>query len=317
MTFRAFTAIALTSAALSSVACKPHNAQNDQKVAELQKQLADAQQQLAAGKQPAESAASSTPAEQALAQPPPPAVSTAPTAPAGSAQPAGTTGRSSKSSPKSASPSSTGADAAATKEQLNRQKSINAEQADTNANLQKQIEDLKPREVTIPAGTSLSVRTSTELSTKSLSDGSTFTAVLEQPLKASDVVVANKGSHVNGVVVSSDPGGRVKGTASLTVAVRSIVGAKGKVIPVSTDSYTVDAEQTKKKDATRTGVATGVGAIIGGIAGGGKGAAIGAGAGAAAGVGTNMATRGAAAVIPAEQLMELHLTSPVTITVQP
>jgi len=47
------------------------------------------------------------------------------------------------------------------------------------------------------------------------------------------------------------------------------------------------------------------------------GAAIGAGAGAAAGVGTNMATRGAAAVIPAEELIELHLAAPVTVVLQP
>jgi hypothetical protein len=38
---------------------------------------------------------------------------------------------------------------------------------------------------------------------------------------------------------------------------------------------------------------------------------------AAAGVGTNMATRGAAATIPAEALLEFRLTSPVTVVVQP
>ena len=84
-----------------------------------------------------------------------------------------------------------------------------------------------------------------------------------------------------------------------------------------TDTYTADAASTKKKDAVKTGVATGIGALIGGIAGGGSGAAIGAGAGAAAGVGTNMATRGAAAVIPPEELIELHLAAPVTVVLQP
>jgi hypothetical protein len=129
--------------------------------------------------------------------------------------------------------------------------------------------------------------------------------------------VAKAGTRVTGFVVSSDPGGRVKGTASLTVGVRSVVGVNGSTIAVTTDSYTADADSTKKRDAVRTGVATGVGAIIGGIAGGGSGAAIGAGAGAAAGVGANMATRGEAAVIPAEQLIELRLISPVTVTMQP
>jgi hypothetical protein len=48
------------------------------------------------------------------------------------------------------------------------------------------------------------------------------------------------------------------------------------MLTVKTDSYSVDAANTKKKDTVRTGIATGAGAIIGGIAGGGKGAAIGA-----------------------------------------
>jgi hypothetical protein len=130
-------------------------------------------------------------------------------------------------------------------------------------------------------------------------------------------LLAKAGTHVTGVVVSSDEGGRVKGTASLSVALRSIVGPRGTVVALKTDSYETVAESTKKKDATRTGIATGIGAIIGGIAGGGKGAAIGAGAGAAAGVGTNLATRGDAAVIPPESLLEFRLTAPVTVLVQP
>jgi len=62
---------------------------------------------------------------------------------------------------------------------------------------------------------------------------------------------------------------------------------------------------------------TGAGAIVGAIAGGGKGAAIGAGAGAATGVGTSMATRGKAAVIPAETLVDFRLAAPVTVVYQP
>jgi hypothetical protein len=111
---------------------------------------------------------------------------------------------------------------------------------------------------------------------------------------------------VNCIVVESDPGGRVKGVASLSVAAKSIAGVGGNALAVKTESYSVDASNTKKKDTVRTGIATGAGAIIGGIAGGGKGAAIGAGAGAAAGVGTAMATRGAAAVIPTETLIRIH-----------
>ena len=200
---------------------------------------------------------------------------------------------------------------------LAEQKAINQQQAETNARLQAEVERLKPREVTLAAGTVIPVRTIAELSTENLTDGGTFEAQLDQDLLAGDVVVAKAGSRVNGIVVTSDKGGKVKGVASLTVGARAIVGAKNKVIPIKTDSFTVDAKSTKKKDAVRTGVASGIGAVVGGIAGGGKGAAIGAGVGAGAGVATNMATRGESAVIPSEQLMPLKLTAPVTVSIQP
>jgi hypothetical protein len=197
------------------------------------------------------------------------------------------------------------------------QRALIEKQAEANARLQQELERLKPREYVLPAGTIIPVRTTAELSTDRLSTGSTFDALLERDLASDGVVLAKAGTRVTGVVVSSDPGGRVKGVASLSVGAQSVVGVKGNVISLRTDSYSTDAESTKKKDAVRTGVATGIGAAIGAIAGGGKGAAIGAGAGAAAGVGTNMATRGAAAVIPAEQLIEFELTSPATVVMQP
>ena len=174
---------------------------------------------------------------------------------------------------------------------------------------------MKPQEFTLPTGTVIPVRTTSELSTSKLSNGSAFDALLERDLMSNGTLLAKAGTRVTGFVVLSDPGGRVKGTASLKVGVRSLVGAKGQVIALTTDSYEVDAASTKKKDAVKTGVATGVGALIGGIAGGGKGAAIGAGVGAGAGVGVNAATRGEPAVIPAEELIEFRLVAPLTIVV--
>jgi hypothetical protein len=175
------------------------------------------------------------------------------------------------------------------------------------------MEELKPVEYTLPAGTVIPVRTTTELSTSRLATGSSFDAVLERALVVDDTVLAARGSHVTGLVVSSDPGGRLKGVASLDVTIRSIAGRKDHAIRVKADRHSVLAAKSTGRDAKRTGVMTGAGAIVGAIAGGGKGAAIGAGAGAATGVGTAMATRGKAAVIPAETLMEFRLAAPVTV----
>ena len=175
---------------------------------------------------------------------------------------------------------------------------------------------MKPQQFTLPAGTVIPVRTTAEISTSKVKNGSVFEALLEKDLVVDGTLLAKAGALVNCIVVESDPGGRVKGVASLSVAAKSIAGVGGNTLTVKTDSYSVDAANTKKKDTVRTGIATGAGAIIGGIAGGGKGAAIGAGAGAAAGVGTAMATRGAAAVIPTETLIEFSLSAPATLVIR-
>ena len=199
---------------------------------------------------------------------------------------------------------------------LSEQKAATQRTAAENARLKRELEEMKPREFTLPSGTVIPVRTTSELSTSKLKNGSVFEALLEKDLVADGTVLAKEGTNVTCIVTSSDPGGRVKGVASLSVALRSIAGVGGNAIAVKTDSYTQEAGSTKKKDTVRTGIATGVGAAIGAIAGGGKGAAIGAGAGAAAGVGTTMATRGEAAVIPTETLIEFHLSTPATVVIR-
>jgi hypothetical protein len=301
------------------VGCSSKTSETDERVARLEQQLAETQKQLAE-KNTATEATPAPPADAPVAAPAaPPAKASRPKPAAAPRPPAGkpesqkyvTAARGQQAAEQYEK------DKTAAEQLAEQQRAVNAQQAETNAQVQQQVEQLKPREFTLPTGTPISVRTTGELSTSKLSNGSTFDALLEHDLVSGDMVLAKSGAHVTGVVVSSDPGGRVKGTASLSVALRAVVGARGTVIALKTDSYESEAESTKKKDATRTGIATGIGAIIGGIAGGGKGAAIGAGAGAAAGVGTNMATRGAAATIPAEALMEFRLTSPVTVVVQP
>ena len=330
MTIQPFRTTALVLAAAIATACGSQSSNTDQRLAELKKKLADTQQQLAEATEQAPPEQAPASVEQAAPATPAPAAAPAPlqkptraaARQAATAKPANTTPPRPTTPPESqkymaAAAADQAAKDAETQRLLDEQRAVNAKQAETNAQLQQQVEQLKPKDVTLPSGAIIPVRTTAELSTAKLSNGSTFEALLERDLESGDTVLAKAGTRVTGYVVSSDPGGRIKGTASLTVGVRSVVGVKGNVIALTTDSYTADAQSTKKRDATRTGIATGVGAIIGGIAGGGSGAAIGAGAGAAAGVGANAATRGEAAVIPAEELIEFRLTSPVTVVMQP
>jgi len=170
----------------------------------------------------------------------------------------------------------------------------------------------KPDPVTIPQGTPIKIRTDSALSTKTATSGETFTATLTAPLVVDGKEVAPAGARVQGKVVNSDEGGRVKGVASISVRLTSIhVGNRD--VAITTGTIGRQARTTKKKDAVKVGIGAGIGAAIGAIAGGGQGAAIGAGAGGAAGTGVVLATHGEPAVIPAESPLTFKLTTPVTV----
>jgi hypothetical protein len=322
-----FRALAVVLTAVLAAACSSDKGDADARVAELEKQLAETQKKLADGSAPAADTSQPPPAAQPATPAPTPADPVSAPASQGSKPTAGSKPSASAAATAQAQKEAAELQAKQTAEiqakqaegqrAIETQKALNAQQAETNAKLQEDLERLKPRDYTLPAGTTFSVRLPREVSTKGSATGATFDGLLEHDLKSGETVLAKAGTRVNGIVVESDPGGRVKGVASITIGVRSIVGVKGASIPVTTDSQTADAQSTKKKDAVRTGVATGVGALIGGIAGGGKGAAIGAGVGAGAGVGTNMATKGDPAVFAAESLLEFRLQAPVTVTIQP
>jgi hypothetical protein len=193
-----------------------------------------------------------------------------------------------------------------------------ADAAQSAADAQAAAEEAKraaapPPSHTLAAGTPIAVRTLGEVSTKTSANGSLFEATLAEPLVVDGYVVAPRGASVEGVVTNSDPGGKVKGVASITVGLRSISMADGRRLAVKTSGVSQDAASSKKKDAAKIGITTGIGAAIGAIAGGGKGAAIGAGAGAAGGTGVVMATRGNPAVIPAESPLTFKLSAPVTV----
>ena len=279
----------ITASSLVVVACNSQP-KEDPRVAELQKELDAAKQQMATTAKTADEASA--------------AATSAVTAAETQAQAAAKTAQAAEQASR---------ERAATEQALADQKAAAEKQARENERLKREIEEAKPREFTLAAGTVIPVRTTAELSTKAVKNGSVFDALLEKDLVVDGTTLAKAGSRVSCIVVSSDPGGRVKGVASMAVAARSIAGAAGNTINVKTDSYGVDANTTKGRDAKRTAVATGAGAVIGAIAGGGSGAAIGAGAGAAAGVGANMATRGDAAVIPTETLIEFTLSAPATV----
>jgi hypothetical protein len=175
-------------------------------------------------------------------------------------------------------------------------------------------EPKKPQVVTIPSGTLLTVRLDEALSSERNQDGDTFRATLDSPLVVDGLVIAERGSRVEGRVVETEKGGRVQGLARLAVALTTFTSSDGQKIKIQTESFARNAENSKKSDAAKIGAGAAIGAAIGAIAGGGKGAAIGAGVGGAAGTGGVLATRGKAAEIPVETRMSFRVRDPITIT---
>lgn len=114
--------------------------------------------------------------------------------------------------------------------------------------------------------------------------------------------------------MNSDPGGRVKGVASMALGISSITTVDHQTLRVTASPYEVLAKSTKKKDAAKIGGAAAVGTVIGAIAGGGKGAAIGALAGGGAGTGVVLATRGDPAVLPSEAVFSVRIQTPIRVT---
>jgi len=167
---------------------------------------------------------------------------------------------------------------------------------------------------TLPAGTAIKVRTTRTLSTKTLKTGDGFDAVLDEPLMADGHELFPKGAMVMGTVVDSDPGGRVKGVASLAIALTMLHTADGQMFDIDSSTVTIEADTSKTKDATKVAVGTAVGAAIGAIAGGKKGAGIGAATGAGAGTAVVLGTRGNAAEIPGETVLDFSLTAPVSVS---
>ncbi len=311
MSKRIHLAVVAMSVALSACA----QPKEDPRVAELQKELAAVKEQVAASKDAQAGAAATQAAGEAAAGA---ALETAKSAQASVATQAEQASKDRANTERMLADHQAATEKAIAdqKAAMSEQKAAAARTADENARLRSELESMKPQQFTLPAGTVIPVRTTAEVSTSKVKNGSVFDAVLEKDLVVDGTTLAKAGALVTCVVVESDPGGRVKGVASLSVAARSIAGVGGNTLTVKTDSYSTSANSTKKRDTIRTGIATGAGAIIGGIAGGGKGAAIGAGAGAATGVGVNAATRGDAAVIPTETLIEFSLSAPATVVIR-
>jgi hypothetical protein len=174
---------------------------------------------------------------------------------------------------------------------------------------------LEPRYATIPNGTGMQVRLQDRLDSALNITGDSFRAILDRDIEVDGIIVAVRGSVVEGRISSVERSGRVQGRAAMTLQLFSIL-IENQEYPLQTEILSFKAESTKKKDAAKVGIGAGLGAVIGAIAGGGKGAAIGAAVGAGAGGATVAASRGEEVKFEAEHKFNFVLQRDVRVKIE-
>jgi hypothetical protein len=150
----------------------------------------------------------------------------------------------------------------------------------------------------IPSGTTIKVRNTSTISSKTAHSGDKWSGTLASDVKSDGETIAHRGDPVEGTITGAESSGRLSNPGVLTLEVTSVNGH-----PVTTNAWTTEAGSHKKRNAGAIGGGAALGALIGGIAGGGKGAAIGAGAGAGAGTAGAAATGKKEVEIPSETIM--------------
>jgi hypothetical protein len=169
--------------------------------------------------------------------------------------------------------------------------------------------------ITVPAGTTISVRMIDGVDSEKNQIGDRFQASLQEPLEVDGVVVAPRGADVYGRLSEAKEAGRLAGRSQLKLELTDIV-INGRRQPIVTGEYQTAGSSRTASTAKRSVGGAAIGAIIGGIAGGGSGAAIGAGVGAGAGAATNTISKGEQVKVPSETLLDFRLQQPLTITTQ-
>lgn len=165
---------------------------------------------------------------------------------------------------------------------------------------------------TVPAGTKLTIRMGSEISSGTAKVGEKFEGTLAKSLVVSGKTLAKAGAPVHGKVTLAKSSGRLHAPGQLSIRLTS-VEVNGKLVAISTGPYHIEGKSHTKSNATKIGGGAAAGALIGALAGGGKGAAIGAGVGAGAGTGVAAATGKQEAVIAAEKTLTFTTTTAATV----
>jgi hypothetical protein len=174
---------------------------------------------------------------------------------------------------------------------------------------------IRPADVSIAAGTNLTIRINQHISVKTSRAGDRFDGEIVDPVAGdNDRVVIPKGTPVSGVVVASHRRGHFKG--------RSILELRLTYLTLNGTRYALDSRdltQTKKGKGKRSaafiGGGAGLGMLVGGVATGGVGLLVGGLVGAGGGTALGGLTGNRDIEIPAESIVRFKLAD--NLVVQP
>lgn len=173
-----------------------------------------------------------------------------------------------------------------------------------------------PPQLTIKAGTYLTVRLNEVLSSDRSQTGDAFTATLTKPLVVDGIVVAQRGQSVTGRVTEVKKAGRIAGTSRLGVQLVELTAVDGQQLPLQSELLTRNGTTSTGRDAAAMAGTTGLGAAIGAGVNGGVGAGVGAGAGLVVGLAGVLLTRGHATMIYPETMLTFRVDKDITISTE-
>jgi hypothetical protein len=177
------------------------------------------------------------------------------------------------------------------------------------------VEPPPPRQVRVPSGTLVSIRTIDSIDSETAHEGETFKASLDEPILVDNETVFPKGSEVYVKLAKVQSAGRVSGRSELQLQLdRIFLGRKSYALETST--YVNTGASQGGRTARSAGIGAAIGAAIGAISGGGKGAVIGGATGAGAGAGVEAIRKGEQVRVESETRIDFRLEAPIEVTLQ-
>ena len=170
-----------------------------------------------------------------------------------------------------------------------------------------------PANVSIPAGTTLTIRIDQHISVKNSRTGDAFTGEIVEPVLAGDnSILVPKGTPVGGVVDASHRRGHFKGRSLLELRLTSLT-LNGTQYPLSTQDMARSKKGKGRRSSALIAGGSGLGMLVGGVATGGVGLVVGGLVGGGVGTAAAGLTGNRDIEIPAESIVRFNLADDLVV----